>query len=334
MNASRPSSGDWLRRAMNADLPLDRAVEAITAVDELVLACHVGPDGDALGSMLGFAVAAREAGKKVWPSFGEPFGLPDNYRFLPLDLLVRPDEVPDHPRVMVTFDVGSPDRLGELVGRAEAADTLIVIDHHGSNGGFGHVDLIDPRAAATAEVAVRLVDALGWRIDPTSATCFQVALVTDTGRFQYSNTTPATLRLAARLVEAGARPDEIGRHLYEEAPFGFLKVAGLVLERARLEGRLVWSMVGGDDLNRFGVGWEDLDPLIDLIRVAREAEVAVLVKVVEPGSVKVSLRSRGSVDVAAIASALGGGGHHNAAGATVRGEPGAVLDTIRRMVDG
>ncbi|GIU92442.1 MAG: phosphoesterase [Acidimicrobiia bacterium] len=316
---------------MKPDLPFDAAVEAIERADKLVLACHVSPDGDALGSMLGFAASATAAGRRVWASFGRPFRVADNYRFLPLDLLSPPEEVPEDPDVMVVFDVASPDRLGDLARVADHAGKLIVVDHHRSNTGFDGVLLVDPEAAATAEVAVALIDRLGWQLTEEAAVSFYTALVTDTGRFQYSNTGAATLRLAARLVEAGARPHVIGRHLYEEAPFGFLKVAARVLDRARLEGRMVWSVVTADDLEAHGIGWEDTDPLIDLVRVAKEAEVAVLLKVPEPGVVKVSLRSRGGVDVGSIAAALGGGGHHNAAGATVSGSPEQVVAQIGRL---
>ncbi len=317
---------------MIRDLPAFRqAVELLTSATSLTLACHVGPDGDALGSMLGLGAAARAAGKKVEASFGEPFDLPRTYRFLPLDLLVPPGEVTEAPELFVTFDAGSADRLGVLASRVATAETVLVIDHHVSNTGFGTVDLIVPDAAATAEIVYHLVSALGWPLDEEAATALYTGIVTDTGRFQYSNTKPETLRVAAALVEAGARPEVVGRHVYEEVPFGYLRVAGAVLGRAVLEPeyRLVWSVLTGDDLAAGGIGLEDTDDLIDLIRIAEESDVAVLVKELDRGRVKVSLRSRGRVDVGAVAVALGGGGHHNAAGFTWEGTARDAIAEVR-----
>ncbi len=310
---------------------LERAAATIRNAAEVALACHVGPDGDALGSMLGMAWVLRAQGKEVFPSFGEPFVVPDAYRFLPLELLVEPNSVPAEPSLMLTFDAGSSDRLGSLSGPASKATELIVIDHHVSNEGFGTIDLIDPAAAATAEVCVALLKVLGWPVDAIAATCFQTALVTDTGRFQYSNTTPMTLETAAAMVRAGARPEEIGRHVYEEVPFGYLGLASAVLGRAQLdqERRLVWSVMTLADLERAGIGMDDTDPLIDALRVARESDVAALIKEAGENRHKVSLRSRGRVDVGAIAVELGGGGHHNAAGFTFSG---SAEDAARAVI--
>lgn len=314
---------------------LAAAVEVVEGAESLALGCHVGPDGDALGSMLGLAAAARRRGKAVWASFGEPYSVPEAYRFLPVDLLVPPAEVPAQPEVMVTFDAGSIDRLGDLAEPAAAARTLIVIDHHVTNPGFGHINLVAPEAAATAEVVFHLLEALGWPIDQTVATCLHTGLVTDTGRFQYSNTTPETLRIASRLVEAGAEPAAIGRHVYEEVPFGYLQVAAKVLAQTELdrERRLVWSVLRAQDLAEAGIGLEETDQLIDAIRVAREADVAMLVKELEPERSKVSLRSRGRVDVGAIALELGGGGHHNAAGFTVPLAADRAVEEVRSRLE-
>lgn len=314
---------------------LEAAIAAIKSADKIVMACHIGPDGDALGSMLGFAAGAVENGKEVVASFGEPFTIGDTFEFLDTDLLVPPAQLPEDPGLMITFDAGSIDRLGELRGRAERAKTLIVIDHHVTNGGFGHHNLIVPTAAATAEIVVDLMDELGWEITAAAATPLHVGLVTDTGRFQYSNTTPKTLRAAARLVEAGARPEQIGQHVYEETPFGYLHASGSVLSRAILEvdRRLVWSTLNMKDLAESGIGLDDTDGLIDAIRTAQESDVAVLLKDLGGGRVKGSMRSRGRVDVGAIAVQLGGGGHHNAAGFTFAGDVEAAIAAVRSHLE-
>lgn len=310
---------------------LDAVIAEMVKAEELVLTCHVGPDGDALGSLLGVAWLARRQGKKIYASFGEPFTIPEAYRFLPVDLLVAPGAVSAEPGLMMSFDAGSLDRLGVLAETAGRAKTLVVVDHHASNPGFGTLNLIDPKAAATAEICVQLMAGLGWELDEVSATCFHAGLVTDTGRFQYSNTSPSTLRVAATLIEAGARPEIVGRHVYEEVPFGYLHLASTVLGRASLdpELRLVWSWVSFGDLAAAGIGMDDTDPLIDAVRVARESDVAMLLKEAGQDRVKVSLRSRGRVDVGAIAVAFGGGGHHNAAGFTFTGSIEAAVEAVR-----
>ncbi|MEX0756591.1 MAG: bifunctional oligoribonuclease/PAP phosphatase NrnA, partial [Acidimicrobiia bacterium] len=315
--------------------PFEEAVSVLADSRHLVLACHIGPDGDALGSMLGLGMAAKQAGKTVIASIGTPFTVSENYRFLNTDLLVPPSQVPDAPEVMVTFDAGSADRLGELAKAAGNAETVLVIDHHVTNTGFGNVNLIDPTAAATAEIVVMLLERLGWPVDEEIATALLTGLVTDTGRFQYSNTTPRTLEAAARMVEAGARPEIIGQHVYEETPFGYLHAAGAVLGRAQLdaERRLVWSVLTIDDLKSARIAPTDTDPLIDAIRTAVESDVALLIKEVDGGKVKASLRSRGRVDVGAIAVELGGGGHHNAAGFTFAGSADAAVEAVRSRLD-
>lgn len=316
---------------------LQAAAEAIRNADRLALACHVGPDGDALGSMLGLGLAARNAGKEVVASFGTPFDVAPPLRFLPgLDLLVPPADFPEEPAVMVVFDCSSADRLGELGANAAKAGTLVVVDHHVSPDDFGHVALIDSTSASTGELVHALLGELGWPIDAGIAECLLTAIITDTGRFQYQATKPETLRIAARLMEAGAVPSKITQNVYEKTPFGYLKAAGAALERATLhpEEGVVATVLHEDDLEANGIDWGDTDNLIDLIRLAEEADVAVLAKVFRDGRIKLSMRSRGATDVGGLARALGGGGHRLAAGATLTGEtPEEVIQKVVSMVE-
>ena len=314
---------------------LNRAVDEIRRSESFALACHIGPDGDALGSMIGFGLAARKNGKKVVASFGSPFIVPANLRFLPTDLLVPPADVPDKPETMVVFDAGSPDRLGELGSNASAADTLIVVDHHMTNEGFGDISLVDSSAAATGEIVYEMLRLLAWELDPVIAMCLHTALVTDTGRFTYSNTRPQTLRIAAELIEAGAEPAVIGRHVYEETPFGYLKTSSMALSTAMLheEQGVVTALVTDADLQEGGIDWGDIDGLIDTLRLAEEADVAALAKVHDDGRVKISLRSRGATDVGSLAQEMGGGGHRLAAGFTSERDPRELLDEVVRMVE-
>jgi phosphoesterase RecJ-like protein len=313
---------------------IEKAAATIASSPRLALACHVGPDGDALGSMIGFGLAARSAGKEVVASFGSPFVVPANLSFLPSDLLVDPDRFPERPETMVVFDAGSQDRLAELGSPAGDAESLIVFDHHVTNEGFGHIVLNDPAAAATAVVVVEVLDELGWPVTEAVALCLLTALITDTGRFQYSNTSPSSLELAARLVAAGGRPELISQKVYEEAPFGYLKVAGAALSRATLDPELsmVSTVVTQDDLEDAGVDWGDIDNLMNTLRLAEEADVAVLAKASPDERVKVSLRSRGGTDVGALAAELGGGGHRLASGFTFQGDPDAALAEVRNRI--
>lgn len=311
---------------MNA---LAAAAAALQDADRVAVTCHVGPDGDAIGTALGLAASLRLLGRDSVVSFGEPFVLPPIYDYLPLDLLVPPGEFPSKPDVMVSVDAASLERLGSLAPVAQQAATLIVIDHHISNPGFGDINVVDAEAGASAQIVYRLLKELSWPVDASVATALLTGLVTDTGRYQYSNTSPEVLRIAAELIDAGAVPEIVGQNMYERVPFSFLKLEGDVLARAQLTDNLVWSVLYQEDLARWEVGMEDTDPLIDAVRVAWEAGAAALIKELADGTFKVSLRSRGRVDVGAIASAHGGGGHHNAAGFSHPGPPDAIVDAVK-----
>ena len=306
------------------------AAAALDGAEELAMACHVGPDGDALGSMLALAIAADNAGKKVRASFGSPFVVPANLRFLPQSLLIPPAELAAEPELMVVLDVAAEDRLGELAAQAAKARTVVVLDHHVTNEGFGDIAIVDSGAAATGEVVYRLLRELDWGITTDIATCLLTALITDTGRFQYSNTTPETHRIAAVLVEAGADPTLIGQHVYEEAPFGYLKAAAAALNLAQLdaEAGVVHTVISQKNLDDAGIDWGDIDHLLDTLRLPVEADVAVLAKAHKDGTVKVSLRSRGGTDVGSLAASFGGGGHRLAAGFTAAGDPHDVISRV------
>lgn len=310
---------------------LAAAVTAIAGARTVALACHVNPDGDALGSMLGLLHVLRAAGRDVVASFPSPFRVAPHYRDLPgLDLLVEPSAFPAAPDVMVTFDCGSATRLGDLEPAARAAGQLVVIDHHVSNECFGSVNLVVPAAAASGVVVQMVVDALGLPLDRDAAVCLYTALVCDTGRFQYESTTPAVFDLARRLTEFDVPVPALSRALFEEHRFAYLKLLGEALGRAVLdaERRFVWTEVTRDMLDRHGVEVDEVEGLIDILRRTVEAEVTCVCKVDDDGSVRVSLRSLGTVDVSVIAVANGGGGHRFAAGFTSHDDVGATVARI------
>jgi phosphoesterase RecJ-like protein len=316
----RYDSADW-----------DDVVAVLKGAREVVLACHVNPDGDAVGSLLAVSLGLRQLGARTWPTWGtDPVVMPPAYAFLPgADSLVQPADVPDAP-VFVALDCGAADRLGDLEAKAKAASTLVNVDHHPGNEGFGTHNVVVTHASSTAELAARLLLDAGVTLDKDIATALYTGIVTDTGRFQYSNSTPETLRLAADLLELGVPAPEVAIEVFESAPYGFLKLTGRVLERAVLheDERFIYSWVDRSDLEETGVAMDETEKLIDVIRATNVADVAAIFKQQKSGEYRVSLRSKGPVSVGAIARARGGGGHELAAGFTAA-DVRAAADSIR-----
>lgn len=307
---------------------LDRAVDVIRGAESVALACHVGPDGDALGSMLALHHLCVAYGKPSVASWPEPFVVAPHYRYLPgLDLAVKPADFPTAPEVMLTFDCGSLDRLNELGRSATAARELVVVDHHASNDRYGTVNVIDTEAAATAVLVRELAGRLDWKLTREAAICLYTGLVTDTGRFQYANTTPSVFALAEELAAFDLPIESMTRQLFEEHRFAYLQMAGACLARAELDRDLgfVATWVTNFDLDGFEVDLEETEGLIDLVRRTAEAEVACVCKETAEG-IRVSLRSVSpDIDVSQVAARFGGGGHRFAAGFVA---PYPVVDVI------
>jgi phosphoesterase RecJ-like protein len=329
---SAPSEAEW-----------SAALSVLDGADEVALACHVGPDGDALGSMLALGAALRSRGTGVRASWGgQPFEVPAAYAFLPaLDLLVPPQDFPAAPAVFVTFDTGSADRLGSLADRVATAGCTLVLDHHASNTRYGGLHLVDDSAAATAVLVAELLDRLGIALTAEIAAPLYTALVTDTGSFKYAVTTPSVHALAARLLATGIRHDLISRAIWDTASVGYVRLLGASCARAELDASavgglgLVWTVVRADEMAEHGLGLADVEGVIDVVRTAAEAEVAMVLKQ-DPveGNLKVSTRSKGAVDVGAVCSALGGGGHRFAAGFTSYDDVPGTLDAVRAALAG
>lgn len=313
----------------------DDALEALKSADEIVIACHVNPDGDALGSLLGASLGLQKLGKKTYPSWGAtPPSIPPGYGFMPGAAdLVAPVDLPS-TETFLALDCGAGDRLGMLEEAARRAETLINLDHHMGNDEFGTVNVVITDAGSTAELVAYLLTDLGVQIDKDIATCLYTGIVTDTGNFQYASSTSETMRLAADLLDKGVEKTRIAQEVYESAPFGLLALAGRVLSRAKLHAgeRLVYSTVTHDDLRAADVVMEEADGLMDLLRSTRDADVAILFKEQADGVYKASLRSKGPVSVGAIARARGGGGHELASGFTtddVAGTIEGILEELR-----
>ena len=313
---------------------LDRAVEVIRSATSLALACHVSPDGDALGSMLALHHLARAAGVPSIVSWSEPFVVAPHYEFLPgLETTTKPADFPPAPSVMITFDCGSMDRLGDLAEAARHAGTLIVLDHHATNDNYGSINVVDPEAASTASVVRDLARRLGWPLNRDAAMCLYTGLVTDTGRFQYTNTTPEVFALAEELAAFDLPLAAITRQLFEHHRFAYLKMVGACLARAELDTELdfVVTWITNFDLDGFDVDVDETEGLIDLVRRTAEADVSCVCKETEQG-IRVSLRSINDTDVAAIAAKWGGGGHRHAAGFTAPYPVSDVVEGIKQAL--
>ena len=325
---------DWSTAEQTAlSEALARARGVLSGARQVALACHTNPDPDAAGSMLGLAVFLSALGKEVVCSWGnEPLeapawlGLLDGGEFL-----VSPSQFPTSPAVMVALDTASPDRLGALAANAERAGELVVIDHHATNPGFGSVVLLDPSASSTAELTYRLIERMDGQLPDGAAACLYAGLVTDTGRFQYQASTAETLRVAAELRKHPFDHVRMGQELFDHNSFNYLRFLAVALERLEYvpETSLVWTYVMQGDLGRRAVGMAETDNLIDVVRTAKEADAACVIKQQRDGRFKVSLRSKGRTDVGSVAQSLGGGGHRLAAGYT--SETG-LEETVRTLV--
>ena len=301
---------------------MQAVVAALTERDRFLVTSHEAPDGDALGSMLATELALRGLGKDTVMFVGGQAPPPGEFRFLALHerglLRERPADAAE--RTLVAVDCASAGRVGAEPGLVDAAPFTINIDHHHDNPRFGDVNLIVEDASSTGEVLADVFRELGVELTPEIAEALYIALVTDTGRFQYANTTPKALRLAADLVEAGADVHRVFQGVYENVQFAKLKLLARALDRAQVleGGEILVSHLLRDDFEAVGATEPYSEGIIDFLRSAEGALVSALIR--EPPrdgapARKVSLRSSvDEVDVSAIARKSGGGGHRGAAG--------------------
>lgn len=316
----------------------ERAAQVLADATEVALACHVNPDADALGSMLGLAAFLRSRGVETVCSYpNEPLDPPRWAEMLPgADRLVPAKEFPKEPAVMVTCDCAAFDRLAQLGHVANRAGEVIWIDHHRSNDGLGSIPLNDPGASSTCEMVFRLIETMGGDMPDETAVCLYAGLVTDTGKFQYEATTPETLRIAARLREHPFDHARLAQALYEDNPATYLQLVGVALGRLEhvADADLVWTYLTQADLQEAGMHPAETDDLIDVIRTARDVDVAAIVKQQKDGRFKVSVRSRGGHDLAKVAAAFGGGGHRLAAGYTSAHGPAETAERLAKALRG
>lgn len=321
--------------------PTDQAharaiAEALAPVTRVAITTHVNPDGDGLGSSVALAHLLRAQGKQV--SIVSPTPIPARMRFLFADLsgVDRTDDATKAIRqaqLIIVLDIADTGRLGNLGSLVEAQGVpVICVDHHASPGTLPPGPrYVDSTAAATGELIYELAIASGWPVTGPVAKALYVALVTDTGGFRFSNTRPRTLRIAADLLEAGVDPESIYLEVFAKAPEGRPRLLGDTLQTLVVEHDrgLAWVTVPTGRIEAYGLTADDVEGIVEFPRSIAGVRLAILFREVSQGRVKASLRSVGDVDVAALASQLGGGGHTKAAGVAI---PGTLAEVQARVL--
>jgi len=321
---------------MQTTSDLQAVADAIRSNDRFLLVTHENPDGDALGSLLATKLALDQLGKdSVMYLYGDA-PLPREYGFMELSGILREPPADAAERVLVAVDCANETRIGPDLDLLETAPLTIDIDHHHDNSRFGDINLVVGDASSTGEVLRDVFGELGVELTPEIAEALYIAVVTDTGRFQYTNTTPKALRLAADLVEAGADVHRVFQGVYESVEFAKLKLLGRALDRAQVYegGRLVVSYLLRSDFTELNVAEAFSEGIIDYLRAVEGAEMAALIR--EPPRRegpprRVSLRaSNDELDVSAIARKSGGGGHRQAAGFSSDASVEEITEFIHR----
>lgn len=298
---------------------LEEAAQKLTSANSVVVTIHVQPDGDALGSLLAMARHLKKMGKNVCATWGEKINIPEHYLWLPgVSDIVDFDRCID-AELLLALDCANEHRLGLMEQRLPSFKDIINIDHHIDNSKFGTINVLDFDSSATCEIVYDLLRLMNAEIDPETAALLYTGIVTDTGRFQYQNTTSKTLRVAADLIDLGTDPNAIFQRIYENISFDSLKLLAIILTRANYikDSGLVYSFILNEDLKQAKISMGDTESFIDYLRKAKEAKVAAIIKETSEGKLKISLRSKGKIDVGSIAREGGGGGHRNAAGLTL-----------------
>ncbi|MFN2470035.1 MAG: bifunctional oligoribonuclease/PAP phosphatase NrnA [Gaiellaceae bacterium] len=317
---------------------LSRVAETIRTNERFLVTTHENPDGDALGSLLAAKLMLDALDKDAVMFLSGDLPLPAEYRFMSLDGLVRGTPPADAAeRVVLAVDCANESRMGAAAEQLLRAQLVLDVDHHHDNSRFGHLNLIVADASSTGEIMRDLIAELGVELTAELAEPLYVALVTDTGRFQYTNTTPKAHRLAAELLEAGVDVRRVFQDVYESVQFAKLKLLARALERAQVYdgGRIVVSHLVAGDFAEVGAEEPYSEGIIDFLRAVEGAELAVLIR--EPPRPdaprhRISLRSNADeVDVSAIARASGkGGGHRQAAGFSSELSLEEVTEFVRR----
>jgi len=302
---------------------MDQIINQIKEADHILLASHSNPDGDAVSSLLALGLAIGKLGQKTTIYNASP--IPAVYRFLPsVERIVRHIKKVNTYDVALILDCGNLPRIGDASSTVSQIPMVINIDHHISNTGFGDIQLIDPMACSTAEIVYRLIKAMDINIDTAIATSLYTGILTDTGSFRFSSTNQAAFAISQEMAQLGVEPHEVAQQVYGTYSLGRIKLLYLALDSIEISdnGKLSIMTVTGTMFAETKTQPEDVDGMINYARRIEDVKVAALIQEQRNGKTDsngqhhyhVSLRSDGSVDVAAIAGSFGGGGHASAAG--------------------
>lgn len=311
---------------------LAQIVQALREHDRFAIMSHVRPDGDALGCIIALGLALRSLGKEV--TLWNEDGVPEKFQFMPgAELVARPPAEPVDVEVAIALDTASQQRLGTALGAVKSAKLWINIDHHVSNEGYGDLSYIDPVAPATGQILYELIDFAGFPLSVEIAENLFAAISTDTGSFQYPNTTARTYEIGAALIRAGVQVGALSQKMYESYPLRRVHLLRALLNVLKItcNGQVASFVLTQEMSRELGVMPEDNEGLIDTIRAIEGIVVAAFIEELpEEGKVRISLRSKEArVDVCKICQQFHGGGHTLAAGARVRG---AVADVEARVL--
>lgn len=299
---------------------------ALAAAHSSVIFLHLNADGDSVGSSLALAHGLRRRGAQVEVVYADRN--PAAFTFLP-----GADQIRDWQQlrdrkfdVAILPDCSDRERIGAAVTLLDGIPRLVNVDHHASNQGFGDVYWVDPQRSCTGEMVLELLDLLQVSIDAAIATCLYTAIATDTGAFRFQNTSPRAHRYAARMLECGAKPAQVSEELFDKRSLPAIRLLTDVLETMLVaaDGSVAWIKVTQEMLRRHGAGPDDIDGLIAYPRSLIGVMIALAFYEQEDGSVRVSLRSRGDIDVAVLAAEFSGGGHARAAGCSHPGPLGVA----------
>lgn len=307
---------------------IQKITEVVRSNSSFLLTTHEGPDGDAVGSSLALASFLRKIGKEVTVHYRDP--VPELYAFLPGADSVLP-HIPDRQfDVAVVLDIGERKRAGSEFCDFARVGTTINLDHHLSCENFADFNLIDPQAASTGILVHRIATAFGYRFDVETALCIYVATITDTGSFRYSNANREAFSVAGEMVECGVNAWDVAEQLYENQPQKRLELLARCLPTLEVfkSGLAASVTVTLGMYSATGADAELTDGFVNYPRSIRGVEVAIFFRQLEEKKFKVGFRSKGKINVAAFSAAMGGGGHHNAAGCTVEG----TLDEVKAKV--
>lgn len=300
---------------------------------EFAIIAHVSPDGDAISSTVAMGLMLKKLGKSVHLLNEDT--VPEKFHFLPLakDIMLSSEATGKYD-VVIALDCADYSRLGSSAHEWIMDSVLVNIDHHRTNDHYGKINLIDSTAAATVQILYSIAKKINISLDTSLSTALYAGLITDTGGYRYSNTTPDVMNMASDLISLGVSPGEMAERLLETVSFEHIKLLQQSLKSLQIaeNGQLCWVSVTLQDIQKSGASPEDIDGIVNYPRNVEGVEVGLCFKEVNHDEVKVSFRSRDRIDVAQIAKSLGGGGHAKASGCTLRMKLNDAIDHVTTLV--